>query len=218
MTEIKACIFDLDGVIVDTAKYHYLAWKELAFELGFDFSNEQNEALKGVGRMTALDILLKIGNISISEEEKLKIASEKNSRYLNLIKSMTPSDILPGVIEFLENLKDNNIKIALGSASQNAMYILEKLDIVKYFDAIIDGTKTKKAKPNPEVFTKGAFQLNEDPKNCIVFEDAQAGVQAAINGGMRCVGIGEADILDKANFVMSDFKKFNFKKLVDQIG
>ncbi|TLX75342.1 beta-phosphoglucomutase [Labilibacter sediminis] len=213
MGKVKACLFDLDGVIVDTAKYHYIAWKEIANELGFDFTLEDNERLKGVSRMTSLDILLSIGNMSKTEEEKLALATKKNDNYLTYILKMGPEEILPGTKEFLELLKHEGIKIALGSASKNAMTILNRLELTDYFEAIIDGTKVSKAKPDPEVFLKGAEALNVEPKDCVVFEDAEAGVEAAIAGGMKCIGIGKADVLGKANLVVDGLHKMSLQKL-----
>ncbi|MBE9467001.1 MAG: beta-phosphoglucomutase [Bacteroidetes bacterium] len=213
MTEIEACIFDLDGVIVDTAKYHYLAWKRLAKELDFDFSKNDNEQLKGVSRMTSLDNLLGIGKLSFSQEEKLKLAEKKNFWYVEYITKMTPEEILPGVIEFINTLRENKIKIALASASKNAVKILNQINMMNYFDVIIDGTKVKEAKPNPEVFLKSAEELGIEPKYCVVFEDAVAGIQAAINAQMNNVGIGTSDILTKADYVMNSFENFNFDQL-----
>ena len=213
MGKISACIFDLDGVVVDTAKYHYIAWKSLANGLGFDFTEEDNERLKGVSRMRSLEILMEIGDVELDEETQLKLAAKKNEEYLEYILKMTPDEILPGVKSFFENLKAKGIKIALGSASKNAMFILEQLKLTSYFDAIVDGTHVSKAKPDPEVFLKGAELLGFEPANCIVFEDAEAGVEAAINGGMRCVGIGSPDILNKANFVVPGFEDFSFETL-----
>ena len=212
---IKACIFDLDGVIVDTAKYHYLAWKELAKNLGFDFSKEDNERLKGVSRMRSLNILLEIGKKNLDEETKQKFAENKNKKYLEYILKMTPDEILPGVIDFLEELRSKNIKIALGSASKNAMTILNQLKLKDYFEVVIDGTKVSKAKPDPEVFLKGAKELKVKPEECIVFEDAEAGIEAAINGGFKCVGIGSPENLGKADYVTEGFEKISFKKLTE---
>ncbi|MBU3113016.1 beta-phosphoglucomutase [Clostridium lacusfryxellense] len=211
---IKAFIFDLDGVLVDTAKYHYLAWKRLAEELSIDFSLKDNERLKGVSRMKSLDIILEIGNIKLDNIAKDKLAQKKNAWYVEYISTLTPKDILPGVTDFLKSVKANNIKIALGSASKNSMLILQKLDLTSYFDSIIDGTKVSKAKPDPEVFLKGALELNILPRQCIVFEDAQAGVAAAINAGMYCVGIGSIDILKDAQLVIPGFFNMNYDKLV----
>lgn len=213
MGKIKACLFDLDGVIVDTAKYHYIAWKELANEMGFDFTLDDNERLKGVSRMTSLDILLSIGIVEKSKEEKLALATKKNENYLTYILKMGPEEILPGTKEFLDQLKEEGFKIALGSASKNAMTILNKLEITSFFEVIIDGTKVAKAKPDPEVFLKGAEALHVSPHECVVFEDAEAGVEAAIAGGMKCIGIGNPEILAKANFVVDGLHKMNISML-----
>ena len=213
MRKIKACIFDLDGVIVDTAKYHYLAWKRLAQELGFDFTEEQNEALKGVSRTKSLEILLQIGGINLCDEEKEKLAEKKNNWYVEYIKNMVPSEILKGAKEFLYDLRKNNIKIALGSASKNSMLILNKLELADCFDAIIDGNKVKNAKPDPEVFLLGAKQLGIPNNECVVFEDSKAGIEAAICGGMLAVGIGDKKILDKANLVISSLSEMSIDKL-----
>lgn len=213
MSEIKACIFDLDGVIVDTAKYHYLAWKRLAEELGFEFTEEQNERLKGVSRMDSLVILLEIGNKNFTEEEKLKLADKKNNWYKEYISTMKEDEILPGVKEFIEIVRAKGIKTALGSVSKNSMTILNNLKLTKYFDSIIDGNKVKRAKPDPEVFLLGASEVNVDPKDCVVFEDAQAGIEAAIRAGMYSIGIGDAKILNKANFVIDSLKEMTIEKL-----
>jgi beta-phosphoglucomutase len=199
MNNVQACIFDLDGVIVDTAKYHYLAWKRLAKELGFDFTLEDNERLKGVSRMDSLNILLSIGGIELCEEEKETLANKKNLWYVDYISKLSEDEILTGVLDFFEILKENNIKIALGSASKNSMLILKNLKLVEYFDAIVDGNKVSKAKPDPEVFLRAAEELSINPKNCVVFEDSEAGIEAALNAGMKTIGIGTPVNLAKAN-------------------
>ncbi|MBR8535977.1 beta-phosphoglucomutase [Carboxylicivirga sediminis] len=215
MRQIKACLFDLDGVIVDTAKYHYIAWKELASNLGFEFTEEDNERLKGVSRMTSLNILLEIGGITLSDEEKHRLAEKKNENYRTFILKMQPDEILDGAKEFLQELKAKGIKIALGSASKNAMTILERLELTELFEAIIDGTKVTEAKPNPEVFLKGAEALNVDPSECVVFEDAEAGVEAALAGNMKCVGIGSPVVLGKANLVIDGLHQMTYEKLME---
>jgi len=211
---IKACIFDLDGVIVDTARFHYIAWKELANELGFDFTEKQNEQLKGVSRMRSLEILLEIGGKNFDDTTKKELANKKNKRYVELIKTLTPNDILPGVTNFLNDLKNKNIKIALGSASKNAMTILQSIELVDFFDAIIDGNKVTKAKPDPEVFLNAAKDLKTAPKECIVFEDAQAGIEAAKTGGMYAVGIGNPENLQNADIVITNFVGISFDEIV----
>lgn len=207
MNNIKACIFDLDGVIVDTAVYHYKAWKRLAAGLGFDFSEHDNERLKGVSRMQSLEIVLECGGITKTEAEKEELAAQKNTWYTEMISQMTPAEILPGAREFVQSCRDAGIKTALGSASKNSMTILNKLNIVNLFDAIIDGNKVSKAKPDPEVFLKGAEELGIEPQFCVVFEDAIAGVEAAKAGGMKAVGIGDPEILHEADMVVSGLDK-----------
>jgi beta-phosphoglucomutase len=202
--KISACIFDLDGVIVDTAKYHYLAWQRLAKELGFYFTKEQNERLKGVSRVQSLEILLEIGGINLNEKEKEKAADKKNNWYVEYISHLTPDEILPGAYELLIDLKTNKIKVAIGSASKNAGMILQRLELNKFFDVVIDGTKVTKAKPDPEVFLKASEELGVSPAECVVFEDAHAGVEAAKNGGMKCVGVGNPKILSRADTVVSN--------------
>lgn len=212
---IKACLFDLDGVIVDTAKYHYIAWKELANELGFDFTESDNERLKGVSRMASLDILLEIGCITMSDEKKEALASRKNDRYVEYITKMNADEILPGAKEFLVALRQAGIKTALGSASKNAPIILERVGLTPYFDAIIDGNKTSKAKPDPEVFLKGAEALGVLATECVVFEDAEAGVEAALAGGMKCVGIGSPEVLGKANLIIDGLHQMTVDRLIN---
>lgn len=210
---IEACIFDLDGVVVDTAKYHFLAWKALAEELGFEFTPEDNERLKGVSRMQSLEILLKIGGLNFPEKEKLAMAERKNALYVSYIEKMTPDEILPGARQFLRELKANGIRTALGSASKNAPMILERLQLSGMFDVVIDGNSISEAKPNPEVFLKGAEKLGVAPANCVVFEDAIAGIEAARNGGMQCVGIGDPATLGMADLVIPGFDGFTLEKL-----
>ncbi len=192
---MKCAIFDLDGVLVDTAKYHYLAWKELAARLGFFFKESDNERLKGVSRMTSLEILLEVGGITATKEEKLALSKEKNDRYVEMLSMLNKSALLEGAEEYLKKLKSEGVLIALGSASKNAPMILEKLEITKYFDAIIDGNCVSKAKPDPEVFLKGAEALGVEPKDCIVFEDSQAGIEAAKNAGCGVIAVDKGGVL-----------------------
>lgn len=199
---IKGVIFDLDGVIVDTAKYHYIAWKRLANELGFDFTENDNERLKGVSRMKSLEILLEIGNVKIDDNEKVKLAAKKNAWYVEYITKINDSELLPGAKELLIQYRNDGIKIALGSASKNAPLILHNLGIEAMFDCIIDGNKVSKAKPDPEVFILGAKGLGLMNEECVVFEDAEAGVEAAKRAGMMCIGIGNALILNDADKVI----------------
>ena len=214
---IEACIFDLDGVVVDTAKYHFIAWKALAEELGFVFTLEDNERLKGVSRKQSLEILLEIGKKQFSETEKLAMAEKKNTLYVTYIEKMTPEEILPGVEKFLQELKSNGIKTALGSASKNAPMILERIGLTGFFDVIVDGNSISEAKPNPEVFLKGAEKIGVQPEHCVVFEDAIAGVEAARNAKMYCVGIGQPENLGLADFVIPGFDGFTLEKLKKEL-
>lgn len=216
--KIKACIFDLDGVIVDTAKYHYLAWKRLAGELGFNFTEEQNERLKGVSRMHSLEILLEIGKLKLSKDEMENLAFKKNEWYVDYINQLKPDEILPGVSKFLAGLRSREVGIALGSASKNALLILKRLKIENLFDAVIDGTKVSRAKPDPEIFLKGAEELSAKPEECIVFEDAQAGIEAAKNGNMYCVGIGSEKNLSGADFIMKGFENISFDEILEKLS
>ena len=205
MTNKKAFIFDLDGVIVDTAKYHFIAWQKIAQELGIEFTPEHNENLKGVSRVRSLDIILELGKINASQEDKNKWLIQKNETYLSYLVNMDQSEILPGVLPILEFLKEKNQAIALGSASKNARPILEKTGIINYFDAIVDGNDVTNAKPDPEVFLQAAKLLNIAPENAIVFEDSVAGIQAANIANMTSIGIGEENILHEAKYIFKDF-------------
>lgn len=199
---MKGAIFDLDGVIVDTAKYHYLAWKRLAEELGFEFRESHNERLKGVSRMRSLEILLEVGGLRFSEDEKLKLADKKNKWYVEYISRIDESELLRGAREYLVKLKNSGIKIALGSASKNSPIILERLKIAGLFDSVVDGNKVSRAKPDPEVFLTTAKELGLKPSDCVVYEDAEAGIEAARTAGMGTVGIGSRDILKYADIVV----------------
>lgn len=201
----KAFIFDLDGVIVDTAKYHFLAWQKLANQLDIEFTQKHNEQLKGVSRVRSLDIILELGEIRASQKDKNKWLIQKNEDYLSYLVDMDESEILPGVLPILKFLKEQNQPIALGSASKNARPILEKTGILAYFDAIVDGNDVSNAKPDPEVFLIAAKLLNTKPEDSIVFEDSVAGVQAANIGGMLSVGIGEVSVLNEAKYIFRDF-------------
>ncbi|WP_339836739.1 beta-phosphoglucomutase [uncultured Maribacter sp.] len=202
-------IFDLDGVIVDTAKYHYLAWKKLANELGFEFSKEQNELFKGVSRKRCLEILLDIGKVKATQAQFDTWMVEKNVDYLNYIEDMNASEILPDVPRVLDYLKKENIPIALGSASKNAKPILEKVNLVSYFDSIVDGNSVTKAKPDPEVFLIAANNLGVAASSCVVFEDAVAGIQAANSAKMTSIGIGDSNILNEADYNFKDFTEIS---------
>ena len=205
----RAFIFDLDGVIVDTAKYHYLAWQKIATKLGIDFTHEHNELLKGVSRIRSLDIILGLGNIEAAQDDKDKWLVEKNEDYLKYIVNMEADEILAGVVPVLEFLRQNNQPIALGSASKNARPILEKVGILHFFDAIVDGNDVANAKPDPEVFLKAAQLVGMPAEGAVVFEDSVAGIQAANNAGMVSIGIGDKAILNEAQYNVADFTEFS---------
>lgn len=205
----KGFIFDLDGVIVDTAKYHYLAWKELAKSLDIDFTLEQNEQLKGVSRVKSLEKILEWGNKSINYVEFERLMKSKNDEYLGFINEMKDSEILPDVPKILNYLQEKEQGIALGSASKNARMILQKVHLLDTFNFIVDGNDVVKGKPDPEVFLKAANLLQIEPKNCIVFEDSVAGIQAANTANMISIGIGEQETLYEADYIFNDFTEIS---------
>ncbi|WP_051583825.1 beta-phosphoglucomutase [Dokdonia sp. PRO95] len=213
----KAFLFDLDGVIVDTAKFHYLAWRNLAKEMNFDFTEEQNELFKGVSRVRSLEILLDLASYDATQEQKDRWLIQKNEEYLKYIKGMDDSEILPEVVRVLDFLEEKNQGIALGSASKNARPILTKLDLLDKFQAIVDGNDVTAAKPDPEVFLKGGEALKIERTDCIVFEDSIAGIQAANSAGMISIGIGEQDVLHEANYVFKDFTEMSNAFLLELI-
>lgn len=217
MNDYKGLIFDLDGVIVDTAKYHYIAWRELADGLGISFTKEDNERLKGVSRMASFEIILEIGGRTMSEQEKEENCRKKNDIYVSYIQKITQDELLPGVKEFMADAKAKGFKISLGSASRNSSLILDRLGITGLFDAVIDGTKVSRAKPDPEVFLKGAGELKIPAPECIVFEDAVAGVEAAHNAGMKAVGVGSKSILAEADAIIDGFREITIDDIVRQI-
>lgn len=204
---VQAVIFDLDGVLVDTAVYHFQAWRSLAQELGIDFSETQNEQLKGVSRLASLRKILEWGNMQVSEQEFQRLAERKNNSYLALIEQMQAEEILPGTIEFLQLLQGQGIKIGLGSASKNARSILEKTQLTPYFDAIVDGNAVQQSKPHPEVFLRAAAQLGVLAASCLVFEDAQAGVEAARAAGMYVAGVNGKSALRDCDFYVRDLSE-----------
>ncbi len=215
MPEIKACLFDLDGVIVDTAVYHYRAWKRLANELGFDFTEEENEKLKGISRVRSLELILSWGGVQKSEAEQEELAGRKNRWYVEMISRMKPEEVLPGAKEFLEAVKGAGLKTALGSASKNSGLILERTGLKPLFDAIVDGNTVTASKPDPQVFLKGAEALGVEPAACVVFEDALAGVEAAKAGGMKVVGIGSPRVLKEADLVVRGLYELRPEQLYD---
>jgi beta-phosphoglucomutase len=210
---IKACIFDLDGVIVDTAHYHFLAWKRLAAELGIELTEEDNERLKGVSRMRSLEIILELGGVTRSEHDKEMLANKKNSWFVDYVERMAPEEIFPGVKQLIQELKKRGIKVALASSSKNARTVIQLLHIANDFDAVVDGGMITHSKPHPEIFLLAASRLGVDPKDCLVFEDAEAGVEAALAAGMKCIGIGSPNQLNKANKVIAKTGEFKISTL-----
>lgn len=209
-------IFDLDGVIVDTAKFHFLAWKKAAAEVGFELTEELNEKLKGVSRVDSLNKILGWAGVSVSDEKFNELATNKNADYLTYVDKMTPADILPGVESFLRNAKAKGYPIALGSASKNAPKILDHVGIADLFDAVVDGNSVTKAKPDPEVFQVAAAKLSVAETNCVVFEDSEAGVEAANHAGMLSIGLGSKEVLTEADVVFSSFEDITLEFIEHQ--
>ncbi|OCA88106.1 beta-phosphoglucomutase [Bacillus sp. FJAT-27225] len=214
---VKAIIFDLDGVIVDTAEWHYLAWKELANSIGIDFSREFNEELKGISRMESLEKILEHGGVAgkYSNAEKIELATVKNANYVQLLSEMKPDDIFPGIKEFLEQLKENNIKIGLASASKNAPAILDYLEITDYFETVVNPDEVAKGKPAPDIFLRAAEKLSVHPSECIGIEDATAGIQAIKDAGMYAVGVGTKEVMVEAgaDLVLEDTAELDLQSL-----
>ena len=218
MRKLEAFIFDLDGVITDTAEYHYLAWKELAGELGIPFTREDNERLKGVSRLDSLEIILEIGSKqqAFTQEEKELLAKKKNTHYVDLIKQITPDDILPGIKTLLEDIKRAGIKIGLASASKNAPAVLKGLNLLEEFDYMADANLIAHGKPDPEIFLDVAENLKVKPENCIGIEDAKAGVQAIKRANMFAIGIGSTDLLREADIIYASTSELSFEKLTKE--
>ncbi|NLM61606.1 MAG: beta-phosphoglucomutase [Clostridiales bacterium] len=214
MSRFKAFLFDLDGVICDTAKYHYLAWKRLADMLGIPFDEKANEAFKGVSRMRCMELLLEFGNRTADDEEKVRLADMKNEWYVEYLHDLDRSELLPGALEVLEECRRRGIKTAICSASKNAPLILSRLEITDYFDAVIDGNKVTKAKPDPEVFLLGAKELGVEPAECVIFEDSLAGVQAGISENIFVVGIGKPENLPGADIVVENLSYLDVDSLL----
>lgn len=210
---IEAVIFDLDGVIVDTAHYHYIAWKRLASEFGITLTPQHNELLKGVSRMRSLEIVLELGNIQLPEAEKEVLADKKNKWFIEYIESIRPEEIFAGVPAMLTNCRKRNLKVALASSSKNAPRVIELLGVANLFDAMVDGTMITHSKPDPEIFLLAAKRLSVTPHKCLVFEDAEAGVEAALAAGMKCVGVGSPEQLGKANFIVKQTADFDLDNL-----
>ena len=212
---ILGVIFDLDGVIVSTDNCHYLAWKRMADEEGIEFDRTINERLRGVSRMESLAIILEKADKEYSEAEKQAMAARKNGYYVELIGSLTENDILPGAMDMLNGLKEKGIKVAVGSSSRNTPIILKQIGLSDFFDAVADGNAIKNSKPDPEVFLLAAKLLNLDPANCLVVEDADAGVQAALAGGMRVLGVGSASVNPTATFTAENLETADFESILN---
>ena len=199
----------MDGVIVDSARYHFLAWKRLADELGVKFTLEDNERLKGVSRVRSLEIILELGNLSFDEPSKEKLAEKKNKWFVEYINTMKPEEIFPGVKDLIQKMRTSGFKVALASSSKNARTVIRLIEIEGDFDTVVDGTMITHTKPDPEIFLMAASMLHLSPSDCVVFEDAEAGVEAALNAKMKCVGVGSSKQLSAANLVIprtGDFK------------
>lgn len=212
----KAFIYDLDGVITDTAEFHFVAWKKLAAELGISIDREFNEKLKGISRMDSLELILQLDSSErqFSDEEKVEMATRKNEYYLGLIEAVSPSHILPGIEALLKANKEAGVKIALGSASKNAPALLEKLGIASYFDYVVDASQVTKGKPDPETFTTAAAALGVAPQACIGIEDSAAGVESINQADMFSVGVGDVNHLAKADFLVPDTSELVFEEMI----
>lgn len=211
--KIEAIIFDLDGVLVSTDKYHYQAWKKMADEIGVYFDEEINNRLRGISRMESLDIILEGSGQKFSKQEKKQLAERKNEYYRNFLAELKPSDVQESVRQTLQILKELEYYLAVGSSSKNAKYILNRIGLTDVFDAISDGTNISKSKPDPEVFQKAAEFMKKAAEYCIVVEDACAGIDAAKAAGMRSIGIGEA-----AKYVHTDYPIQQFEEIVDVLN
>ncbi len=215
---IQAFIFDLDGVLVDTAKYHFRAWHRLAKSIDIHFTEEENEQLKGVSRKESLEKIMQWGGVSLPEKEKEKLMALKNAWYLEFVNEMDASETLPGVRLFLEECRAMQLKIALGSASKNAVQILQRTELSSFFDVVIDGTKTSKSKPHPQVFLMGAEALDVQPAKSVVFEDSIAGIEAAQRGGFKSVGIGKAQNLGKADLILESLQRKKASEIINHLN
>lgn len=216
---VGCCIFDLDGVLVDTARLHLQAWRELARELGFDLPGTVGDALRGVSRRASLDLVLAAGGLEnrLTEKEKLRLAERKNARYLELVGRMTPADVLPGVLPFLRELRARGVRRAVGSSSRNAGAVLDRCALRPLFDAVADGTTAPRAKPDPQLFLQAAAGTATPPEKCVVFEDGTAGIEAALRAGMRAVGVGQA-ALPGAVMRIPGFEGFDYERLIRGLG
>lgn len=215
---LQACIFDLDGVLVDTARYHYVAWREMAEGLGIPFQEADNERLKGLSRIDSLETILSMGHLELDPVTKLQLMEQKNARYLDLVQGMTADDVLPGVVDFFAELDAAGVRKGVGSASKNAPEILRRIGLLDGLDVVVDGSQVTLSKPDPEVFLKGAQRLGVVPANCVVFEDAIAGIQAARNGGFLVVGVGSPEVLKGADLVIPGFQNLHWTSLENSLN
>jgi beta-phosphoglucomutase len=218
LMKATACIFDLDGVIVDTRKYHYKAWKRLATAMTIDFTEAENERLKGVSRMDSLNLILGWGNLEADEPTKDELARRKNEWFLEYLQEMTPKEILKGVVPLLRDIRKAGVKIALASPSKNAIFMLDKIQLLPYFDAIVDGNNLLQNKPDPALFLKAAHALGVSPKTCMVFENTVTGIEAGVSAGMRTVGVGDAKILREADLVLPDFEYITYNEIAEALS
>ncbi len=219
INNIEGYIFDLDGVVVDTAKYHYLAWKRLAAEFGFNFTLNDNEQFKGVSRLACMEHLSQMTGIIFTEEEKIRLADRKNGWYIDYIKGMEKDEVLPGIVEFISEIRKSGGRTALASASKNAALVLNRLELREYFDKVVDGNNIQKSKPDPQVFLQAARELSIQPDKCLVFEDAQAGVDAAKSAGMLVVGISEPNkLLIGSHILKPGFEGLTLSRLLEELS
>lgn len=214
---IRGLLFDLDGVLVDTAKFHFLAWQRMAGELGIAFGHDENEQLKGVSRRASLEKILAWGGLTLPETEMERWMTTKNAWYLDYVSSMTTADVLPGAAEFLRGAREAGYRIALGSASKNALPILDKVGLLSFFDATVDGNDVTASKPDPSVFLEGSRKLNLLPHECLVVEDAAAGIEAALRAGMLALGLGTPEALPHAHRVLPDLQGQDPRALVADV-
>ncbi|WP_074601266.1 beta-phosphoglucomutase [Sediminibacillus halophilus] len=216
--QIEAIIYDLDGVITDTAEYHFLAWKALADELDIPFDRSFNEQLKGLSRVDSLELILQQSNQTYSEEEKQRLAAKKNEHYQELIQKISQEDLLPGIESFMKEAKQAGIKTGLASASKNAQTVIERLRVTDLLDTVVDAAKVERGKPDPEVFLTAAKQLEAPAARCVGIEDASSGVKAIKAAGMYAVGVGEREYLAQADWVISDTSHLALDSLVKKVN
>ena len=210
---INAFIFDLDGVIVSTSENHFKAWKKIADSLSIPFNIKENEKIKGLSRLDSLNEIIKLGEVKLKKSEKELLLKKKNQDYLDSLSNLSEKNLICGVEDVLNKSKKKNIKLSIGSSSRNARYILNKLNILHYFDAIFDGTNVKNPKPNPEVFLKSSSYFKLCPSRCLVFEDSLSGVLAANKGGFNVVAVGNKKLSKIADYYIDDFVDFEFDKI-----